>query len=266
MRSSHSLATERRGMRLTRLDDYQSWLVEVNGRRLAIDPWLTNELSLPPGHWLFGRRRARVPTAKERIADIDALVLTGPFSDHLDPETLSVLPRTVPTFANAPAARVLVRLGFTRVTTMHDGHIAKPFDDDVTLEAVRPGFPYRHNSLGYLLTNGHARLYLETHTVDLARQAARLKNVDVAVLPVQGVWLFGIPFVMSPERALEVTRALTPRVVVPTGNDPHKAHGLMSKAMLSTRGTLEDFSTLLEHSGLPTTFSNLAPGESVAAA
>ena len=252
-------------MRLTRLDDYQSWLLEVGGRRIAIDPWLTHELSLPPGHWLFGRRRDRVPIAKETIADVDALLLTGPFSDHCDPQTLSVLPRALPAFANAPAARRLRRLGFTQVTTLRDRETAAPFEH-VSIEGVQPGFPYRHNSLGYLISEPGARLYFETHTVDLRRHAARIIGVDVAVLPVQGVWLLGIPFVMSAERALEVTRAIAPRVVVPTGNDPHKAHGLMSRAMLWTRGSISDFATLLAQSGSTTTFSNPSPGESVTAA
>jgi L-ascorbate metabolism protein UlaG (beta-lactamase superfamily) len=252
-------------VQLTRLDDYQSWVLEVSGRRIAIDPWLTHELALPPGHWLFGRRREVVPTPKEKIADVDALLLTGPFSDHCDPATLSVLPRDVPAFANTQAARRLRGLGFTRVTTLHDTDVVSPFAN-VKIEAVRPGFPYRHNSLGYLVSEPSARLYFETHTVDVPRHGARVSGSDLAVMPVQGVWLFGVPFVMSPQRALEVTRAIAPKMVVPTGNDPQKAHGLMSKAMLWTRGEIGDFAALLAQSGLPTTFSNPAPGESVTAA
>ena len=249
-------------MRLTRLDDYQSWLIELMGRRIAIDPWLTPAHALPPGHWLFGRRREQVPTPKEHIADVDALLLTGPFSDHCDPETLSVLPRSVPAFANPQAAKRLRALGFTRVTTLHDGQTAEPFEG-VRIEAVQPGFPYRHNSLGYVLREPNASLYFETHTVDLERHGARVSGLDVAVLPVQGVWLFGVPLVMSPERALEVARALAPKQLVPTGNDPQKSHGLMSKAMLWTRGTIDDFATLLARSELPTKLSSLQPRETL---
>lgn len=249
-------------MKLHRLDDYQSWLLEVGGRRIAIDPWLTTSLKLPPGHWLFGRRREASPTPKEAIAGVDALIITGPFSDHCDPETLSVLPRDVPAYANGPAARRLRGLGFTRVTAMRDGDVAAPFEG-LKLEAVQPGFPYRHNSLGFLLDDGHQRTYLETHMVDVRRHGARVGGVDVAVLPVQGVWLFGIPFVMSPERALAVTQALKPGVVVPTGNDPQVAHGLMSKAMLWCRGSVDDYARLLAASGLDTRLASLGPGQSL---
>lgn len=251
-------------MQLTRLDDYQSWLLTIGGRRIAIDPWLTHEHSLPPGHWLFGRRREVVPTPKETLAGVDALILSGPFSDHCDPDTLAVLSRDTPAFANPPAARRLRGMGFTRVHTLRDGDKVEPFEG-VSLEAVQPGFPYRHNSLGYLISDAHARLYFETHTVDVRRHGQRVKGADVAVLPVQGVWLFGVPFVMSPERAIEVTRAIEPKLLVPTGHDPQKAHGLMSRAMLWTRGSIDDFAQLLAHSGLPTKLAMPLPGESVLA-
>ncbi|MBL8956179.1 MAG: MBL fold metallo-hydrolase [Myxococcaceae bacterium] len=249
-------------MKLHRLDDYQSWLLEVGGRRIAIDPWLTHAHKLPPGHWLYGRRREVVPATRESIAGVDALLLTGPFADHCDPETLSVLPRDLPAYANRQAARRLRGMGFTRVTSMVDAQTATLFDG-VTLEAVQPGFPYRHNSLGYVVRDAHARLYLETHMVDVARHGERVRDVDVAIWPVQGVWLLGIPFVMSTERAVEVTRELAPRVVVPTGNDPQRAHGLMSKAMLWCRGAVDDYAQLLAASGAATRFVPLGPGESL---
>jgi L-ascorbate metabolism protein UlaG (beta-lactamase superfamily) len=68
-------------VRLRRLDDYQSWALESQGKRLLIDPWLTHEWSLPPGHWLFGRTR-EAPVGIEHYLPVDALILTGDFSDQ----------------------------------------------------------------------------------------------------------------------------------------------------------------------------------------
>jgi L-ascorbate metabolism protein UlaG (beta-lactamase superfamily) len=249
-------------MRLTRLDDYQSWLLEVGGRRIAIDPWLTDAMSLPPGHWLFGRRRAAPKEGPALIANADALVITGPFSDHCDPDTLKVLPRGTPVFANALAARRLRAMGFERVTAMVDGQRQQLFDT-VTLEAVAPAFPYRHNSLGFIFEGDGARVYLETHTVDLARHASRLKGLHAVVMPVQGVRLLGLPFVMSPERAVAVLEALRPRQVVPTGLDPQVAHGALSAAMLWYRGTVDDFADLLRRAQGPTRLLHPAAGEAV---
>lgn len=116
---------------------------------------------------------------------------------------------------------------------------------------------------GYVVPDSSSKVYLETHTVDVRRQGERVRGADIAVLPVQGVWLFGVPFVMSPERALEVTKAIVPKTVVPTGNDLEKAHGLMSSAMLWTRGAIDDFAKLLQAAQVQTTLSNPKPGESV---
>ncbi len=248
-------------VKLHRLDDYQSWVFEVAGRRIAVDPWLTAAHKLPPGHWLFGRRRAAPAPGPEAIANVDALILTGPFADHCDEDTLKVLPRELPVFAQAIAARRAIKMGFTQVTTLHGGDVVTPFDG-VKLEAVQPGFPYRHNSIGFVLEADGKRAGFETHVVDLARHGARYQGLDLLVVPVQGVWLLGVPFVMSPQKVLHVVQALKPTVVVPTGNDPQNGHGLLSTAMLFFRGSVEAFGAHLSQAGLPTRFVALTSGQS----
>lgn len=150
-------------MELRRLDDYQSWALEQGGKRLLIDPWLTEEMSLPPGHWLFGRRRP-APSPVTDWLPADALVLTAHFSDHLHPKTLSLLPKRLPVFASRGAAKEVRALGFTQVTALRDGERATLWPG-LELEAVAPGFPYTHNSLGYAFTAEGKRLYFETHVV-----------------------------------------------------------------------------------------------------
>lgn len=227
-------------VRLQRLDDYQSWLFEVQGRRIAVDPWLTASHRLPPGHWLFGRRRQAPTPGPEAIASVDAVILTGPFADHCDPDTLGVLPRTVPIFAQGIAAKRATQLGFTRVTAMRGGDEATPFPG-TKLRAVQPGFPYRHNSIGFVIEGDGARAGFETHVIDLQRHGKQLEGLDLLVVPVQGVWLMGVPFVMAPEKVRRIVDALKPRQVVVTGNDPEKGHGLLSSAMLFYRGSVAEF-------------------------
>jgi L-ascorbate metabolism protein UlaG (beta-lactamase superfamily) len=248
-------------MELRRLDDYQSWALEHGGKRLLIDPWLTDEMSLPPGHWLFGRTRA-APVSVTHWLPVEALVLTAHFSDHLHPGTLAALPKTVPVFASKWAARAVKALGFTQVTALRDGERATVWDG-LELEAIAPGFPYSHNSLGYVFGAGGQRLYFETHVVNAERAKARLGKVELLVAPVQSVRLMGIPLVMSPERAVEVAKVLAPEKWVPTGNDPQVAHGAFSRTMLFYRGAVKDFGELLRASGVATELLEPAPGESI---
>lgn len=250
-------------MKLTRLDDYQSWLIEAAGRRIAVDPWLTAEYSLAPGHWLFGWRRPPPACGVTPLAHLDALVLTGPFGDHCDPATLAHVAREVPCFAQPAAARRLRSLGFTQVTALRDGVVVE-VAAGVMLEPVAPGFPFTRSSTGFVLTAEGQRLALEPHLVDLERQATRLENLDVLLIPVQGVRLLGVPYAMSATRALCVVQRLAPRLVVPTGNDPQRGHGLLSRLFLSYRGSVEAFGALLAAGAPRTTWTPLGPGEVVA--
>ena len=153
------------------------------------------------------------------------------------------------------------RLGFTNVRAMRGGETVELLPG-VQLEAVAPAFPYSHNSLGYLLKAGGVRLYLETHTIHPAR-ASSAHGVDLLLAPVQSVRLLGMPLVMSPERVLEMVEALQPRRLVPTGNDPAGAHGLLQSLALSTRGSIEGFAAALRQSGLPTSFHAMGAGDAL---
>lgn len=256
-------------MLIRRLDDYQSWMIEVAGKKVAIDPWLREELVLPPGAWMFARRRALPGRGPEEIRGADALVLTGPFGDHCDPETLSVLPRDLPVFANAATAKRARKLGFTNLEVMADGKHARVFDG-LSIEGVAPAFPYSSDSLGYLFsTDGGAvkRVYHETHVVDL-RHKDRLRDLDAMIIPVQLARMFVINLAMSPERARDVVAELAPARVIATGTDPQIATGFMQRWMLSFRGRVEEFGALLAASpvGGRTQFSPLASGETLAIA
>ena len=242
-------------MKLRRLDDYQSWAVEQGGKRLLIDPWLTEEMCLPPGHWLFGRRRA-APVAVTTWLPVHAVVLTAHFSDHLDPTTLAQLPKDVPVFATRTAAALVRRLGFSNVTALRDGERASVWSG-LDVEAIAPGFPYAHNSLGYVFSGDDKRVYLETHMVNVERAAERVGAVDVMVAPVQSVRLLGIPFVMSPEKAAAVANVLKPKRWVPTGDEPGRSHGLLHSLLLSYRGAVADFQQRLRE----TTLRVAAPGD-----
>lgn len=251
-------------MKLVRLDDYQSWRVEAGGLRLAIDPWLTAEHALPPGHWLFGRRREAAPACGVApLADLDALIVTGVFADHCDPATLAHVKRDVRCFAERAAARRLEKLGFQSIEVLRPG-TRHALGAGVSLEAVAPGFPYSGNSVGFVLEADGKRLGFETHVVAAERHRALLSGLDCLVMPVQGVRLVGVPFVMSPARALEVIGQLGPRAVVPTGNDPQRGHGLLSSLFLSYRGTVEGFGERLRRAAPQTRWAPLGPGESLA--
>jgi L-ascorbate metabolism protein UlaG (beta-lactamase superfamily) len=247
-------------MLLRRLDDYQSWAWEFGAAgRILVDPWLTDEMSLAPGHWLFGRRRM-APQPVTSWLPVAALVLTSHFSDHLHPKTLQQVPRDTPCFAPPAAAAHLRKLGFLRVQRMTAGDRFE-LVDGVMLTAVAPAFPFARSAVGYLVEHRGAKLYFETHAIDVHRVEAVIGRLDVLVAPVQGVRVAGVPFTMSPARALAAAKRLKPSVWVPTGIDPQLAHGLFSATLLFYRGAVKSFAAALAET--PTRWVQPAVGESV---
>lgn len=248
-------------MLIRRLDDYQSWMIEAGGKRVAIDPWLREELILPPGPWMFARRRQLPSGGPDAIRDVDALVLTAPFGDHCDEQTLSVLPRDLPVFSNRAAAKRARSFGFKNIEIMQDGVRVSPFDG-LTVEGIAPGFPYHKDSLGFVFEVGSRRAYLETHLVDL-RHKDRLGSLDALIIPVQSARFLGLPLAMSPERAIRTVIELAPARVIPTGTDPQIATGLMQRLLLWFRGDVQAFGPMLREAAVKAEYLALSPGDSV---
>jgi hypothetical protein len=103
---------------LTLLNGDSSWLIEIDGTRLLLDPWLEGEAVLL--HRSFHvARGAAVPVRVEDLGTVDALIVSHPFPDHLNRATLRKLPRDLPAFAPAVVKPFLKWMGgLGRVTTI----------------------------------------------------------------------------------------------------------------------------------------------------
>ncbi len=249
-------------VRILRVDDYQSWLVETGSTRVLIDPWLTSQLSLPPGPWMFCREHAEAP-AREALAlrRPDLLIITAHFGDHLIPESLRRLDAATPTITTRAGARMLRRLGFTDVTVATEGHHF-PIGAGAELRILAPGFPYRHNSLGLLFSEGAHRLYLETHVTPPRPDPALDEGVDLLVADLESVRLFGVPITIGAHRVLETLRQVPTRAFMPTGVEPARATGLL-RHLLRIRGDWRSFPAQLAAAGLQVPMLAPAVGEAV---
>jgi L-ascorbate metabolism protein UlaG (beta-lactamase superfamily) len=242
-------------MDLLKLDDYQSWLLRSGDHRLLIDPWLTPKLRFPLG--TFERER-KLPVSDAGVPT--GLLITAPFGDHLDAPTLAPFDRALPVFTNAPAARRLRGLGFTNITTVRAGD-THTFGA-LTVRFIAPGFPYSHNSLGFLLEENARRAYFETHVIGAKTLAQLPKPLDALISTMESVRLFGIQLSMDAVRAAKAAAALQARVFVPTGIDPGRSTGLLPK-LLSVKSDRQAFDAALEESAPGTQCRWLEPGEAL---
>ena len=95
-----------------------SWLLEINGLRVLVDPWLVDALVFPPGAWLL---KGELPQPWPIPEQLDLLLLTQGLADHAHPATLQQLPKTLPVVASPAAAKVVKSLGFSQVTCLSPG-------------------------------------------------------------------------------------------------------------------------------------------------
>lgn len=246
-------------MQLTWLDS-NSWLINMAGLRILLDPWLVGPLVFGNLPWLFKGDR---PKAREIPENIDLILLSQGLEDHTHPPTLKQLNRNIPAVGSPSAAKVVKELGFTEVTTLAHGECFT-LANQVEITAT-PGSPIGPQLVenGYLLKDLAAgtSLYYEPHGYHSPTLKA-FAPVDVVIVPVVDL---ALPLVGSiikgSQSALEVAKILQPQVMLPTaaGGDVIFEGLLMS--ILRGVGSIDEFRSVLTQNNLSTQVIDATPGE-----
>jgi hypothetical protein len=228
------------------------WLLEFDGLRVLLDPWLTGSLSFPPGPWFLQGELPRPWPVPEQL---DLLLLTQGLPDHTHTASLALLPKDLPVVASTTAAATVRELGFRSVTALRPGQQHQMGDLGITATA---GAPVPQVENGYLLQHPGVRLYLEPHgflPADLQAQpldAVITPVVDLG-LPVAGAFVKGrgvLPQLLS---------RFSPRTVLASsaGGDVSFT-GLLTR-LLWQEGSPLEAQELVE--GSPTRLIDPVPGE-----
>jgi L-ascorbate metabolism protein UlaG (beta-lactamase superfamily) len=196
---------------------HASFLVEVGGARLYVDPWLYSGIVFRQTEPL-GLRPHALPPA-------DAVLLTSGDDDRFDRRALGqIAPRVPVALGPRRLADDLRDLGFHTVVALEPWEEARVAA--VTVTAVPTDDPAR--GLGYVLSAPAARIYTAGPTrlfSGLEQIATSFPDIDVALLPIGGPRFFGLQRQMGPAEAAQAVRMLDPRRVVPiaygrTGGQP----------------------------------------------
>jgi L-ascorbate metabolism protein UlaG (beta-lactamase superfamily) len=240
-------SNQQNSMRLTWLDS-NSWLIEMGGKNILLDPWLVGNLSFGNLPWLFqGSKTVQRPIP----SNIDLILLSQGLPDHAHAPTLDALDRSIPVVASPRAAQVVKNLGYQQITALAPGQ-SHDFAG-VAFKAV-PGSPVGPTAIenGYILRDGHSSLYYEPHgyhSPELATESA----IDVVITPLIDLKLPLLGAVIKgQDTALALCELLKPRFIVPTaaGGDV-KFEGLLM-SILTTAGTVSEFQDLLQAKSLAT--------------
>jgi L-ascorbate metabolism protein UlaG (beta-lactamase superfamily) len=185
-----------------------SYLLDFAGVRILVDPWYYPR-------WLVNQREPLGLTFRS-LPTLHAILITHGHGDHLDPKALAALPdHQLPVIARRGLRKAIVRAGYANVTDLDWWETAQV--DDVVIHAVPADHTTEEN--GYILQHpgvtvyaaGDTRFFAGLH--DIAR---RFPSVDVALLPIGGLRLFGFLTEMRPKDAARAVQVLQPHRVIPT--------------------------------------------------
>jgi L-ascorbate metabolism protein UlaG (beta-lactamase superfamily) len=234
-------------MQLTWLDS-NSWLIELGGKNILLDPWLVGNLSFGNLPWLFQGTK----TVDRPIPDkIDLILLSQGLPDHAHPPTLEILDRSIPVVGSPNAAQVVQKLGYQQVTSLAPGESYQ--FADIEIEAV-PGSPVGPTAIenGYILRSGASSLYYEPHGYH-SPVLAEKGSINVVITPLIDLKLPFLGAVIKGQAsALALCELLKPKFIVPTaaGGDV-KFEGLLM-SILQAQGTVAEFQDLLKAKSLAT--------------
>lgn len=236
-------------MNLTYLDS-NSWLIEIDGSRILIDPWLVGKLTFGNQAWLFeGSKNNSQPIPE----NIDLILLSQGLEDHAHPPTLKELDKNIPVVASPNAAKVARELGYGKVTPLQ--HQESYQLGKISIKAV-PGSPVGPTLVenGYIIQGLESgkKLYYEPHGyhADSLQESA---PIDVIITPIINLKLPLLGAVIKgQETALKVCQQLNPQVILATAAGGDLTFKGLIISILSAEGTVEDFNRLLEQNNLAT--------------
>ncbi|NEP78630.1 MAG: MBL fold metallo-hydrolase [Okeania sp. SIO3C4] len=246
-------------MYLTWLDS-NSWLIEIGGKQLLLDPWLVGPLVFGNLPWLFkGERR----TPRAIPENIDLIVLSQGLEDHAHPQTLKQLDKNIPVVASPTAAKVVQELGYSQIVTLTHNETYS-FDNSIEIRAV-PGSLVGPTLVenGYIFKdlNTDNTIYYEPHGSH-SEKIKEFAPIDVVITPIISLNLPLVgPIIKGNESALQVAQWLKPQVMLPTaaGGDIDFQGLLIS--LLKAEGSVEETQLQLTKNNLATKVIEAQPGE-----
>lgn len=252
-------------MKITRID-LNSWLLEMGGKRILVDPWLVDPLVFYGFPWLFEAYHLQAPCyTPETLPPVDLILISQGLDDHCHKPTLEQLDRAIPVVASPAAAKTVQQLGYQQVITL------KPWQDwflgeNLQILAV-PGAPVQGTvENGFVVKDliQNQTLYYEPHLFRLeAKIGEQVGTVDVAIAPVIGqVFPLLGKVIMGPQEALTLVQTLKPQIFIPNALGEIRASGILPQLIRSV-GSLEEFQHLLSQTGSSTRLVVPDPGETL---
>jgi len=245
-------------MYLTWLDN-NSWLIEIGGHKILVDPWLVGSLSFNLD-WLF-----KGSLQQERLVteNIDLILLSQGLPDHTHIPTLKQLDHHIPVVGSPNAAKVVQELGYTSVSSLAHGETFT-LNNQVEIQAF-PGSPIGPTLVenSYLIKELETdiTLYYEPHGYH-SPQLKQVAPVDVVITPVVDLALPLVgAIIRGTNSTLEVAKWLQPQFILPTAAKAETTYEGLLPQFLKDIGSAEELQASLRENNLNTQVIEPKPGD-----
>lgn len=229
-----------------------SWLWDVGGLRLLVDPILVGNLDfgIP---WLYDAAKKFLKTFQlSDLPDVDYLLITQSLDDHCHLKTLRPLSEMKPDLrvVATPNAKSLLDPLFRNVTFLEPGQsceVEARTGPNVRIQATPGpvlGPPWQRPENGYLVSlPGQLSLYYEPHCV-YNKSLLEKERADIIITPVIKQLLPNFTLVSGQEDAVQLAKLLQAKYVVPMKNGDLNGTGFLA-SIVQAEGTIESFKELL---------------------
>ncbi|WP_310427248.1 MBL fold metallo-hydrolase [Chamaesiphon sp. VAR_48_metabat_135_sub] len=245
-----------------------SWLLNIDGLQILIDPWLVDSVVFYGSPWLFEAKRVNPPCyTPTTLPTIDLILISQSLDDHCHQPTLAQLSKQIPVIAVPSAVKIVKKLGYDRVIPLVPWE-NYTLDERVKITAT-PGAKIQgqlENGFLINLLQTDKTLYYEPHlatdreTIDLINKRGK---IDAIIAPIVGQ-IFPLlgKVIMNSQDAFALASILQPQWYLPTAVGEIHASGILPQLTRSD-GTIEEFAKLLADSQIATKLLMPRPGETV---
>lgn len=246
-------------MYLTWLDS-NSWLIEIAGKRILLDPWLVDALMFGNAAWFFKSERR---TPRQIPENIDLILLSQGLPDHAHPATLKQLDHKIPVVASPSAAKLVKELGYTQVTALAHGEVfSLPNLIDIRAVLGSPTGPTTIEN-GYILKDlvAGTSIYYEPHGSH-ASAVQEFAPVDVVITPTVDLKLPLVGTVIKgTQGAVQIAKWLQPQVMLPTAAGGDLTYSGLLLNILKAEGSVDSLRSQFAANNIATEIIEPQPWE-----
>ena len=229
-------------MKITKIDDYQSWYIESNDVAIIIDPWLDKVMQPKSNLFINRARDENALITGEMISKVSCILISAPFEDHFHEKSLMKFDRDTLVLTSKPSKNKLRKLGFNNIQILRAG--TQKDIGDLKLKTHDAGFPYNYLwTFSFEIIQGDKVLYFESHVDKASRIREKGLKADCAILTTEEVKILGLLSLSnSSETTLEILKELECKNIMIQGSDPGETKGLISYFLKIGKENLQLFS------------------------